>query len=141
MLVRLTSAALALSLLAAACGGSNRREALNRYITEVNRIEDKLARPLLEVSKANRDFARRHGSVASVLARLRRSDRTIRRLDRRLAAIPAPREARHLRALLLELDARERGLVREVEQLAVFLPKFGRALAPLAPASSDLKRS
>src|SRR5262249_51340170 len=57
------------------------------------------------------------------------------------AALPAPREARRLRALLVQLGAREQALVGEVEALVIFLPQFEHALAPLAPASTALKRS
>jgi hypothetical protein len=141
VVIRLTAAVIAASLLGAGCGGgSSRRHAVANYIDGVNAIELKLARPLLEVSRANRAFARPHANAQSVLGRLRTADRRIGVLSRRLAALPAPAEAQRLRRLLLELLGRERSMIGEVEQMAVFVPAFGRTLQPLAPANSVLKR-
>src|SRR4051794_7220437 len=114
MLVHLSAIALAVVFASTACGSSSRRDAVNDYITQVNVIEDQLTQPLLEISRTNRDFARGRNTKA-VLMRLERSARTLRKLDRRLAAVPAPREARRLRALLVDLGAREQALVGEVE--------------------------
>jgi len=134
------AAAIAVSLLGAGCGGgSSRRNAVAHYIDDVNAIELKLARPLLEVSRANRSFARPHANTQSVLERLRSADTRIGVLSRRLAALPAPVEARRLRRLLLELLGRERSMIGEVEQMAVFVPAFSRTLQPLAPANATLK--
>jgi hypothetical protein len=141
MRVFLIAVALATSILATGCGGSGRGNDLSRYITQVNVIEQSLARPLLAISKANRDFARGREGKTSVVTRLRRSERTLHKLDLRLASVPAPPEARHLRALLVELGMREESLAGEVVALAIFLPKFEKALTPLAPASAQLKRA
>jgi hypothetical protein len=140
VLVRLTAVALVLSFLVAACGGPSRRTVVSRYIDSVNAVEAKLGVPLLAVSKANRDFARGHASAAAVVSRLDRSERTIHTLSRRLAAIEAPPEAKQLRALLLGLVAHEVGLIHEVKSLAVFVPRYQRALRPLGPADAVLKR-
>ena len=58
-LLRLALAAAAICCLAAACGGKStaRRDAIATYIVRVDAIEQHLQKPLLDVSKANRDFA------------------------------------------------------------------------------------
>jgi hypothetical protein len=142
VLTRLTAVAIAASFLAAGCGGGpSRRTVVARYIDSVNSVEAKLATPLLEVSKANRDFAKGHATPAALITRLDRSQRTIHRLTRQLAALETPPEARRLRSLLLQLIDRENELVGEVEQLARFVPRYRKALKPLAPADSELKRA
>ncbi len=142
MVVRLSALAVVLCVLATGCGdGSKRRDAVSDYITQVNVIEAQLSPPLRAITKANRDFARQRGDEADVLTRLRRADRSVRALHRRLVALPAPREARRLRGLLLELGTREQSLVREVEMLVVFLPKFDKILVPLTSAGAELKQA
>src|SRR5262249_27131697 len=139
---RLTAVAMVASFLAAGCGsGPSRRTVVARYIDSVNTVESKLAAPLLQVSKANRDFARGRAAPATIVTRLDRSQRAIRRLSRQLSGLETPPEARHLRSLLLQLIDRENELVGEVEQLARFVPEYRRALAPLAPADTELKRA
>jgi hypothetical protein len=137
---RLIAGALVISLLAG-CGGTSRRTVVGRYIQSVNAIEAKLAGPLLAVSKADRDFTHRHPNVASVLTRLRRGRADLHRLAGRLAALPAPPEALKLQSLLDQLLGREQELIGEVEQMAMFIPAFGKALAQLAPADAVLKRT
>jgi hypothetical protein len=141
VLIRISAVAIAVSLLAAAgCGGTSRRTVVAHYIDGVNAIEAKLARPLLTISEADRDFAHPHPDVSSVLLRLRRSKARIHVLAGRLAALPPPPEARRLRRLLVELLDREQSLVGEVEKMAVFIPAFNRTLAPLGTANTELKR-
>lgn len=140
MPARLTSAALiVVCLLAAGCGGNGDRKAVSKYIEQVNAVETKLSRPMVDVSKANRDFATGKGDPAQVRLRLAKSERTIRTLERRLAALHPPKDARKLHGLLLELVRHEEGLAREVAQLAAFVPAFSSTLAPVGPAGRALK--
>jgi hypothetical protein len=139
VVVRLTAVALVLSFLAAGCGGPSRRTVVAQYIDSVNAVEAKLAVPLLTVSRANRDFARGKATTASVVAKLDGSERTIHALARRLAALETPPEAKRLRAMLLGLVAHEVALIREVKELAVFVPLYQHALRPLPPADVALK--
>jgi hypothetical protein len=136
---RLTAVAIAVALLAAGCGGTSRRAVVGRYIDSVNAVDAKLAEPLRTISLADHDFAQRHSDTSSVLVRLRSSEARIHVLARRLATVPAPPEARTLRRLLLELLGHEQSLVGEVEKMAVFIPAFNRALAPLAAADAQLR--
>ena len=141
MFVRLAAAAVALALVATGCGGSSRRHAVAQYVDSVNVIQGELAAPLLEVSKANRDFAKPHSNPAAIERRLRKSATAIDRDARRLAALEAPVEARRLRSLLLQLAQREAALAREVAGFAAFLPTFQATLRPLAPAGAALKKA
>jgi hypothetical protein len=106
----------------------------------VDAIEQRLQKPLLDVSKANRDFSKKGTGSPAARRELVRAEATIQRLARRLEAVKAPPDATHLRALLLAFVAREEAIGAEVVQLATFIPAFGAALAPLVPASAAVKR-
>ena len=54
----------------------------------------------------------------------------------KLAVMDTPVPARHLRSLLLSLTAAEADITHQLRLLAVFLPRFSAALAPLGPATS-----
>jgi hypothetical protein len=138
---RVGLAALAICCLAAACGGKStaRRDAIATYIVRVDAIEQHLQKSLLDVSKANRDFAGKHTSSPAARRELIRAQATIRQLERRFAAVPAPADAAHLRALLLAFVAREQEIADEVVQLATFIPKFEAALTQLTPASVTVR--
>jgi hypothetical protein len=128
-------------LLLAGCGGDDgKRDAIGLYFDRVNAVQSAMSKPLLEVSKANRDFAQGKGNAAKVRDRLARSERTLATLRRRLARIEPPTDAKPMQELLLELIDRERGLARETRQLAQFIPAFGTALAPVGPAGKTLKK-
>jgi hypothetical protein len=139
---RLTAVALLLGLLAAGCGGGNpsRRDEVSSYIDAANAVQGRLAAPARDISVASRALGKPHAKAAGEAAKLLASARTIDRLRRRLAAIAAPREARRLRALMLDLLRREAAAAREVAGLAAFLPAFGKALEPLTPAGRTLRK-
>jgi hypothetical protein len=133
-IVLVTVAVLAL----AGCGGHSNRSAIADYITRVDDIERAMTGPLQEVTVADRKFARAQGDP-SVETKLAASVATLRRLRHRLAAVQAPHEAAHMRALLLGLVDNEVSLAVEVYRLAVFVPRYHAALRPLQPASGALK--
>jgi len=132
--------AVAVALLATGCGGGHsKRRAITDYITKVNAVEKQLANKIAAVSTANQSFASAKKNDPHMGAQLAASEKTMRTLSRRLAAIPAPPEAEHLRALLLELVNRQVSLTHEVYELYAFVPSFQAALAPLAAANTHLK--
>jgi hypothetical protein len=142
MLVRLATAALLLSLLAAGCGGDRgpRRDAVAEYMRQVSAIQSRMEAPLAEVSRANQDFARgRTRDARKLQGRLAQSELTLRRLRTRLARVEPPADAKKLHALLLDLAGREATLAGEVEQLARFIPQFNAALGSIGPAGQALK--
>jgi outer membrane murein-binding lipoprotein Lpp len=140
MRARLTPAALlVVCLVLAGCGGSGRKEAISAYIDQVNAVQTRMAKPLQDVSRANRDFAAGKKDPAVVRDHLTRSEQTMKTLRRRLERVRPPADAKKLHALLLELIGREVALTHEVAQMAVFIPAFSLALEPAAPAGKRLK--
>jgi len=147
MPVRLTPAALAVAVLVGGvlvggCGSvAGERTRVAAYVNHVNRVESALAVPLAAVSKVATDFVAGRVSLPASQERALVRDRAeIRGLGRRLAAIAAPRPARHLRALLLALSRGQLGMTRELAKLVVFLPRLEAALRPLGPATARLER-
>ena len=141
-LVALSLTAVALCGVAAGCGGKStaRRDAVAAYILRVDAIEQSLAKPLLDVSKANRDFARRRGGSPAARRELVRAQATISRLDRRLRAVRPPVDAAKLHVLLLRYVGAEDELAGEVVQLARFIPAFTGALVLLGAPNAELTR-
>jgi hypothetical protein len=142
-------AAIVLSLLIAGCGhSSSQRPAVRHYITQVNRIEVALNRPLASVTHAAANFTSGNqasggalGNVAGLAqeqALIQASNR-IRSLRMQLAGIPAPSPAGRLRALLLQLIDGQAAMTHEVAKLVVFLPRFQHTLLPLTAATYRLE--
>ena len=116
--------------------GPARRDAIATYVVRVDAIEQHLQKPLLDVSKANRDFAGKKSGISrrAERARARAGDDTAGS-NGGSGPSRAP-DAAHLKALLLAFVARENAIAGEVVQLATFVPAYGAALAPLAPRAS-----
>lgn len=110
--------------------GSPERRAVTAYIQRVNAIQTTMHAPLAQVMLAYRDFT--GGGVRAPKRDIRReltaAAATMAKLNRRLAAVPAPPEARKLRTKLLALVAAQAAVTREVGGLASFSPSFGREL-------------
>lgn len=138
---RIVPAAIAVVLLVSACGGHQaRRNAVTKYINQVNATQVAMRQQLLAVERAYRDFGRKHGpKLAQMEPRLAHSETTIRAVGRRLKALHPPPDARKLQTLLVRLVTDETEVAHELVQLAQFSPRFSAALAPLAPASRDLR--
>jgi hypothetical protein len=137
--IALVASAVALVAVATACGGGqSAHEQVATYLQTVNTTENKLAAPLKQVTKANQAFAKSQSSPAAQ-AQLLHAQKTMTTLERRLAAIKPPADARHLQALLLELVHREISLTQELYSLSTFVPRFEAALQPLPKAGTQLK--
>jgi hypothetical protein len=141
--LRLAAGAIATVLLGGCGGGGSndtaaRRQAVTLYVNRVNVIERQMRVPLLEMAKAFRGFSTRPAKLAQVRPRLVRGEQTLRTLDRRLSSLDTPPDAVVLQSLVLQLVGSEVDLAHEVNQLAVFLPRFTVALRPLGPASAKL---
>jgi hypothetical protein len=142
MPVRMALVAVAAVLLVSACGGGHkaRRDAVTNYINRVNATQVAMRKELLAVERAYHDFGRKNGpTLAQIEPRLARSERSIRVVERRLKALDPPRDAQKLHVLLVQLVTDEAGVAHELVQLAQFSPRFSAALAPLAPAGTDLR--
>jgi hypothetical protein len=149
--------AILLALVAGGCGQeSTTRPAVARYVKQVNGVEAALAAPLASVNSAGNAFSQqqRFGRVAlsqrpagnSILVlgpspeqTLQKALVKLRALRARLAAIPAPPAAAHVRVLLLNLVDGEAALTRQVAELVAFLPRYSAALGSLGPATKQLE--
>jgi hypothetical protein len=135
------------ALVIAGCGGqsSPRRAQLAHYVTSVNRVEQSLMGPLMTVTRVSATVSGRHQkalterSAAILQRRLATSVSAIRAQERRLSAIPVPRPATHLRALLLRYTTAEADLTAQLDLLVGFLPRFSAVLAPLGLALTRLE--
>lgn len=117
--------------------GSRQRKDVTTYVDGVNAIQNQMHAPLTRVLLAYRDFSSSSKQRASA-AELSDAASTLARLDRRLAALPAPPEARKLRRLLLRLVARQAEITREVVGLATYTPRYVKALGAARAASLRL---
>jgi hypothetical protein len=135
----------------AGCGSSQSgpRSGVAHYIGKVDRIELTLKTPLATVTRAGSQLAS-SPQRASLLGNLERAGSeqalsaaltTIRSAQARIAALTTPAAARRLRSLLLSLTASEADLTHQLRLLAVFLPRFSAALAPLGPAILSLEQT
>ena len=143
MRTRTLLAALTVVVLAAGCGGGQQksREDVAKYIVHLNTIQVGLKAPSATIVSASRRLAEPDADRASLEAQFRKAARQIDTARERLAAVPAPVEARKLRSLLLELARRQAALSNELADLAAFLPAFEKALRPLAPAGRKLEKA
>ena len=97
--------------------------------------------PLTRVLLAYRAYTQKQGPAKNAGTQLAAAERTLARLERRLAATPAPPEARKLRRLLLDLVSRQAAITREVKGMAEFSPKFAVALTRARAASGALGKA
>jgi hypothetical protein len=118
--------------------GSKQRRSVSAYIDSVNAIENQMHKPLARVMLAYRDFTAGHATARNPVPELGSAAQTLDRLDRRLAALPAPPEAKKLRAGLVRLVAQQAAVTKEVQQLAAFTPRFAAVLRGANAASVRL---
>lgn len=106
--------------------GSPQRRAVTAYIQRVNAIQTTMHAPLAQVMLAYRDFTGSGLGPAKqkIVPELAAAAATMEKLNRRLAAVAAPPEARKLRSKLLALVAAQAAVTHEVEGLATFSPAF-----------------
>lgn len=120
--------------------GSPQRRAVTAYIQRVNAIQNTMHAPLARVLLAYRDFTGtgvRPGGQ-NVVPELTAATNTLAKLNRRLAAVPAPAEAKKLRTKLLALVAAQASVTSEVDRLASFSPAFARELRGANRANAAL---
>ncbi len=135
------AAAVIVTLANHSSGPSKQRAAVTSYITRVNGLEQRMQTPLAHVLTAYRNFAHPTAKHRDSSGELRRAEGTLRQLEARIAAIDAPPEAKRLRARLLTLVTMERGVTHEVDQLAVFAPRYSALLADANEAGVKLGKA
>ncbi len=141
--------ALLAAVLAGGCGSQShtQRPAVAKYVTQVNRIESTLTKPLEQITRAGATFASelRSGPVTegpivnSTEQTLQGALAKIRSAQEDLALLLTPAPARHLRSLVLALTAGEASMTKQLTLLVAYLPRFDAALAGLGPAAVALE--
>ena len=141
--------ALLAAVLAGGCGSHShtQRPAVAKYVTQVNRVEATLTKPLEQITRAGATFASelRSGPVAegpivnATGQTLQGALAQIRSAQVDLALLPTPVPARRLRSLLLALTAGEAAMTNQLALLVAYLPRFDAALATLGPAAVSLE--
>jgi hypothetical protein len=117
--------------------GSPERNAVASYINSVDGVQQQMRLPLTRVLAAYHDFTRSSASSRKSAQELASATRTLARLRVRIAAVEAPREAKQLHRLILQLVHQEAVVTTEVQQLAVFTPRYRAALAAYQAAGAD----
>jgi len=130
------AAAAAVALLATGCGVDEREE-VDAYIGRVNIVQQELLIPLTQASAAYREFTTSGDELEALRPRLEEAERSLRRLERRVAALDPPPAARRLHASVEELTAAQLALATELSDAAAYLLAFDEVLSPLA---SDERR-
>ena len=132
----------------AGCGAhsSSQRTQVASYVSEANRIETALSRPLATVTRVSvKVSSRRSGLAGAGLAaseqQLTQALDQIEAQQGRLAALPAPAPAARLRTLLLDVGTEEAHLTTQLKLLIAFPPRFARVVTPLGPALKQLERT
>jgi hypothetical protein len=120
--------------------GLGGQSAAGSYIDNVDRLEQQMSQPLSRLLTAYRGFSRLTGTPGERV-RLDAAERTLHRFEQRLVALPAPREATKLRLLLIQLVRDEDRVAAEIDELAVFAPRFRNLLAVAALANTHLART
>ncbi|MDE3191047.1 MAG: hypothetical protein KGL94_09540 [Acidobacteriota bacterium] len=120
---------------------SARRRALVAYIKNVDAVEGRMNYSLTKVFAAYQAFSHSKTVSAKTRSDLAQAETTLTILRGRIAAIPAPRDAAHLRADVLRLVGGEAAITREVYLLARFSPSFSALLARLHTAAATLGRT
>jgi hypothetical protein len=121
-------------------GASPEHKATASYIKSADTIQQQMRVELTKATDAYRNFA--GGKVTAKLApQLAHAQATLRVLEQRLRALPAPAVATKLRRLLVRLAAAQVALAGEVARLAVFSPKFIALLRSASAAGTDLSKA
>jgi hypothetical protein len=115
-------------------------EAVARYITSVDAVEQQMRLSLTALPAAYRSFAK-SGSDPKTERKLAAAELTLRALQRRLSALASPPAAATLRRLLLRLVASEAAVTEEVDRLVRFLPSFNAAVARAKKADGALVKT
>lgn len=120
---------------------SPKHKAVAAYITAVDRIQQGMQAQLVNTVSAYRAFANGAVATKSLLPKLRQAESTLRRLQQRIVALPAPPPAKRLRLLLVSLTTAEVSTAHEVGQLAAFSPRFAALLKDVRTAGAELARA
>lgn len=114
------------------------RDAVASYVDEVNTIQDDLRYPLTKVEVAYRTFGSGGSLDVHQAEQLRTAQQTLIEVQRRVARLQSPPQARRLRRLIVRLVGDEASITHEVALLAAFLPGFEASMRNVHAASAQL---
>lgn len=106
--------------------GTPKHNAVARYITDIDQVQQQMRTQLTNTVKAYRAFASGGTPAQKLRPQLVQAERTLQRLRRRLVALPAPEPAKHLRALLLRLTGADVSIAHEIGQRPLVAPGAAR---------------
>jgi hypothetical protein len=139
--VRTRAAVVAIAAaLVAGCGGDERDD-VDAYIRDVNTIRQELLISYTQAAATYRSFTTSPEELEKLRPKLVQAEQTVRRLDRRLAALEPPSPARQLHRLVRQVAAAQLELADELERTAGYLPAYQAALQPLDSAEEKLRRA
>jgi hypothetical protein len=140
--VRRAGALLLAAALLAGCGGGGndkggRRDAVNAYFTQVDAAAAALVGERRRIDAALRGFSMTHPKPTEV-QRLRRVERQIRAVSRKVRSLTPPPDARKIHADFLQLLDLEATVAGHLAWTAAFVPQLTRTLTPVTPAGVAL---
>jgi len=117
---------------------SPKHNAVARYINDVDLVQQQMQSQLTKTVTAYRDFTK---GEKGVTPRLVQSEVTLKRLQSRLVAVPAPPPAKRLRVLLIRLTGAEVGVAHEVTLLSRFSAPYAALLHRAKVAGTALSKA
>lgn len=140
--LRGTAIVLALFVIAG-CGSDAtkaRRHAVNSYFTKVAAAQVGLLSHEGQINATLQRFSLTHSSPAE-LAKLRQARRDIGQAERQVKALPPPKDARRLHALIVHRLALQGAVVDELIATALYIPKLVATAPALQAAVAGLRRN
>ena len=119
---------------------STRRDAVDRYVRQVNIVEQGFGAEIARTNRAYRQLGTPRMDTARQQRELAGSVHSMTRLRARVVALDPPRDAERLHAELLRLFALERAFAIEVTRLPGFLAAVGTEQRALAAATVELQK-
>jgi hypothetical protein len=119
---------------------SPKHKAIATYITAVDQIQQQMQAQLTKTVKAYRAFSSGGTPAKTLTPQLLEAEQTLKRLNRRIVALPAPAPAKRLRTLLIQLTGSEVSTAHEIGQLAAYAPRYSALLRQAKTAGAVLSR-
>jgi hypothetical protein len=124
----------------ASCGGDSRREQVDRYLKDVNAIQEGFAQDYQRANDTYVKFSQGVTPPADAVKRLKKAENVMRESRDQLDALEPPSEARALDRRLVALFDADARFAHETTLLAEYLPAAARATRPLSRANRGLRR-
>jgi hypothetical protein len=120
---------------------SPKHKAVATYIKAVDQIQQQMQAQLTKTVKAYRAFSNGGTPSKTLTPQLLEAEQTLKRLNRRIVALPAPAPAKRLRTLLIQLTDSEVSTAHEIGQLASYAPQYSALLKQAKTVGAVLSRA